>query len=328
MTKLKQILQSITSRFSERPNFNKIAIGVSGGCDSVALLFLMQHLCKMLHKHICIFHINHSIREESKNELSWMKYLAKKNDIEFYAKTLTSPTKEELKGVGVESWARKQRYIAFTEMNDKANADVIATAHTANDQAETVLMRLMRGTSMEGISGIRSSRVMKFENQSNLYWRPLIFIVRAELEEYLTLSKQNWIEDNSNTNLDFFRNRLRREVIPFLEQTMPGTTKHIVEFANEASEHQKWFAAHINNKLIACNQANILCITNQLHSFEAKELLRQWLVQEGFGEKITRKLIESIHSLLSKENGKKIIIDKKQIVKTIDGLKIITSEIS
>lgn len=322
MLELKKLRQSILSRFVEPFNFIKIAVAVSGGCDSVALLDLMKNYCKMKNKEICIFHINHNLRSESSSELQWVESLAKTHNIEFHYKVLSPPTEEILKVQGTEAWAREERYIAFSELNTIAKADVITTAHTANDQAETVLMRLMRGTSLEGFTGIKKTKVLNFTGKENFYWRPLLNVYRLELERYLALSNQDWVEDKSNSNLDFFRNKLRNEVIPYLEKIMPNTVQHLVSISSDVSEFQQWFSKHIAKKTIEAMKNGYLEINEELDIYELREMIKQWLIIEGFDNKITRKLLSELCRLLNGDNGKKIIINKREIVKVKNGLKI------
>jgi tRNA(Ile)-lysidine synthase len=180
-----RFLQRFESDFIKLGNLSRIAVAVSGGCDSVALLVLLKAFCEKKSIELAAFHVDHNLREDSQADANWVKALADKFKISFYQKKIAKPTESQLAERGVEDWARRVRYEAFSSMACEFGCKYIATGHTANDQTETYLIRLLRGTSIQGIKGIAPIKNLKIGENELFFWRPLLNSKRYELEEYL-----------------------------------------------------------------------------------------------------------------------------------------------
>ena len=187
----------------------KIVTGVSGGADSTALLLFLCSLKESYNLEIYAVHVHHGIRgEEADRDMRFVEDLCKKLNVECTVKhhDVVSISKE--KGISEEEAGREVRYKDFREELEKRNADFIAVAHNMNDQAETVIMRLCRGSGLTGMAGIRPVR-------GNII-RPLIDCFRSEIEEYLEFNNQEYINDSTNFKEDYTRNRIRLNVLPYL----------------------------------------------------------------------------------------------------------------
>lgn len=205
---------------------SSIVIGVSGGCDSVALLFLLSKLAKKLEiKKLYVAHLNHGLRgEESDEEESLVKKHAETLGINFFSKKLKGHSLYES---GLEKWAREERYSFFEEIRLKTGASHVATGHTLDDQAETVMMRILRGCGLNGLRGIAELR-------DGYIIRPLLKIRKSELREWLKENKIEYREDSSNADIHFMRNRVRHIVLPAIESCWSGAVRHLAQLANEA----------------------------------------------------------------------------------------------
>ena len=191
---------------------DRVIVGVSGGPDSVALihfLYLLQHeLALQLH----IAHFNHALRKGSVVDEKFVKKLAHQLNLPFTTKCWDSSSLTK-KG-SFEETARNKRLEFLISLAKKKKANVIALGHTKNDLAETVLMRILRGTGLKGLRGILPKR--EFQNVRVI--RPLLGIEKKELEQYLRKNRLSYRIDPSNRQLRFFRNKIRHRLLPYLEK--------------------------------------------------------------------------------------------------------------
>ncbi len=187
----------------------KVVTGVSGGADSTALLLFLCSLRESYNLEIYAVHVHHGIRgEEADRDMHFVEDLCKKMNVECTVKHHDVIGISKERGISEEEAGRMVRYKDFREELEKRSADFIAVAHNMNDQAETVIMRLCRGSGLTGMAGIRPVR-------GNII-RPLIDCFRSEIEEYLAFNNQEYINDSTNFKEDYTRNRIRLNVIPYL----------------------------------------------------------------------------------------------------------------
>lgn len=192
----------------------KIVIGVSGGADSIGLLHALLELEKY-DTELIVAHLNHGIRgKEAKRDSLFVKRAADSLGLKFEIGKVNVPRYKKESKLSLEEAARVLRYDFFEEIRKKYKADKIATAHTLDDQAETVLMRLMRGSGPRGLSGISPV-------SNGVIIRPLIETKRSEIENYLISRGVEWIEDSTNKLRTILRNRIRLDLLPELEGYNP-----------------------------------------------------------------------------------------------------------
>lgn len=193
---------------------DKVVVALSGGSDSVGLLQLLLTL-KSFNLKIIVAHFNHKLRgRESERDADFVKQLVKKIGVEFEYGEARAEDHLDKKGLSPEDAARRLRYKFLMGILKKNNAQKIATAHTLDDQAETVIMRIIRGSGSHGLSGIPPAN-------GNII-RPLIEIKKQEIRDYLKINKISWIEDTSNVSTKFLRNKIRLELFPVLNEINPG----------------------------------------------------------------------------------------------------------
>lgn len=199
-----------------------VFVAVSGGCDSVTLLHLLTKLRKPWKLKLGILHVNHQLRGKASNQdEAFVRKLAAKWKIPvFVARVDVKGTAWERK-ISLEEAAREARYQFFEKMGKAKRAQKIAVAHTQDDQAETVLMRVITGTGLQGIQAIRPKRKL-----NNMYIiRPLIEVPRRTIREFAKANSIRFREDRTNRSLQFLRNRIRLKLLPFLEQFNPQVKK-------------------------------------------------------------------------------------------------------
>ena len=217
-----------------------VTVGFSGGADSGALLFCLKRLHKQLGIEVRAVHINHRLRnQESDAEEEYVKKICNEQKIPlqiFYAKK----EDERIPQSGLEVWAREKRYAIFEKIFDDTHGK-IATAHTANDQAETVLFRLARGTSIKGAAAIPSIR--------GCYIRPLLWAEREDVEEYCRNVKYQYVTDSSNLTNQYARNKIRHTVLPVLKEVNSNAVHQIAEYCEEMSLVSEYVTLQADNLL-------------------------------------------------------------------------------
>ena len=205
---------------------DKIVVGVSGGPDSMCLLNILNSLSKQLEFSIYVAHINHMIREEAEEETRYVEDYCRKIDVPCFIKRIDVTQKSVDEKIGTEEAGRKARYDFFEEVANKVNANKIAIAHNANDNAETILMNIFRGTGSSGLKGIEPIR-------DNKFIRPLIECERYEIEKYCEENKLKPKIDQSNFENIYTRNKIRNILIPNIKQEY---NPNIIQSINKMSE--------------------------------------------------------------------------------------------
>ena len=214
----------------------RIAVALSGGLDSVVLLdTVFKAQAKNQSSQIFVFHIHHGLQKQADGWLIFCEKLAKKYKVHFDFRLLHLIG--EAQG-NIESRARAGRYEALTDLCTEYGIEDLLLAHHQNDQAETVLLQLLRGAGVAGVSGMPNSRVLKTKAGEITLWRPLLNQSRKELEAYATEHKLKWIEDPSNQDVKYRRNAVRKTIIPALEKIQPEAIANLARSAGLLGEAQ------------------------------------------------------------------------------------------
>ena len=226
---------------------DRVGAAVSGGADSVSLLRILLELRHELGIVLSVVHLNHQLRgEESDADEQFVRDLAVQHDLEFFCESGEVKALATKKKMSLETAARRLRYDFFARVLTEHNLNKIATAHTLDDQAETVLLKLTRGTGTRGLAGIFPRLGIPDESRQGAIVRPLLGVRRPDLEAYLKELSQDWREDSSNRDLRHTRNRIRHEILPRLEeQVNPGLRETLAEAAEIARAEEEYWAEQI-----------------------------------------------------------------------------------
>ncbi|HUX28393.1 MAG TPA: tRNA lysidine(34) synthetase TilS [Terracidiphilus sp.] len=226
----------------------RLAVGLSGGADSVALLRALAQRSRELGLVLHAAHLHHGLRgAEADADLAFARDLAARHSLPFHeARVDTAAAAQPDPATGkaaetIEEAARSLRYRWFRELMAAGEVEAVATAHTLDDQAETVLAKFLRGAWTEGLSGIHP--VIEFPEGRIL--RPLLATSRAQVEAFLRELGQDWREDSSNRHLTFTRNRIRHELLPLLEGWNPRLRAHLAQMAELARDEDAWWQAEL-----------------------------------------------------------------------------------
>ena len=216
---------------------DRVGVAVSGGADSVALLLLLLELREKLGIVLSVVHLNHKLRGKASDaDEGFVAKLAAKHQLEIHSASADVAKKAKKERANLEDAARRARYEYFRSLADSGKCTSIAVAHTADDQSETVLAHILRGTGLAGLGGIHPVAGSVF--------RPLLNIRRAELRAYLRRKKQNWREDASNRDVKRLRARIRKKLLPLLEkQFQPAVVEHLTTLAELAREDEALLGA-------------------------------------------------------------------------------------
>ncbi len=256
-----RLLSYIRKHDLMRPG-DRVGVAVSGGADSVALLRLLLEVREQLGIVLSVVHFNHRIRgSDADADEAFVRDLARNFDLEFHCDSADTPAYAAEHKLSLEAAGRKLRYGFFDRLTADRTVFRVATAHTRDDQAETVLMRFLRGAGTKGMAGIYpglsgwisgASADEKPAIPSGLrIIRPLLEFTRAELRTYLQNVGQSWREDASNLDVNFARNRLRHEIMPVLRQLNPNLDQVLSETAEIARDEESWWKAQTNNAINA-----------------------------------------------------------------------------
>ena len=222
----------------------RLAVGLSGGADSVALLRVLAERGSELGVVLHAAHLHHGLRgAEADADRDFCFELAQRLGLPFHESRVdTSAAAQPDLSTGksaetIEEAARRLRYGWFRELMASGVVDAVATAHTRDDQAETVLAKFLRGAWSRGLSGIHP--IIRFPEGPIL--RPLLAATRTDIEAWLGALGQSWREDSSNRHLTFTRNRIRHELLPLLEGWNPRLREHLSQMADLAREEETWW---------------------------------------------------------------------------------------
>ena len=300
MELFREILK-LNKKYNLIENSDTIVVGFSGGPDSVFLVEMLKKLQYFFNFKIYLVHINHLLRgEDADSDENFSFEYAKKNNLEIFIKRI--PVKEIAKEVGktLEEVGREERYKFFFEIYEKVGANKIATAHNKDDQIETFLFRLIRGTSLQGLEGI------KIKNNNII--RPISEIYKKDILEYLNKNEIQYKIDKTNFENEFTRNSIRLDLIPFIEERYNIKFKDkIFSLIEEIRENNQNNSLSLSNYTDSENRI-ILEKIKFLSDFDKKNLFSLFLNQKNI--EFNRNKIDEINSLIKSNGTKKIDLDK------------------
>ena len=239
---LEEKVLTTIEKYNMIQNDDKIVIGVSGGPDSMTLLNILNNIKEKWNIKLYVAHINHMMRKEADEETEYVKEFCAKIKVNFFAKRIKVEEEAKRLKIGTEEAGRNIRYAFFEEIAKKVGANKIATAHNSNDNAETVLMNLLRGTSVSGLKGIEKVRDGKFI-------RPIIECNRNEIEAYCRENNLDPKYDKTNYENVYTRNKIRNLLIPYLQKEFnPNIIEGLNRLSSLASEEEQFINKIVENE--------------------------------------------------------------------------------
>ncbi|QDT38081.1 tRNA lysidine(34) synthetase TilS [Stratiformator vulcanicus] len=223
------------ARFELSPR--QLLVAVSGGPDSIALLRALAEIAATSHGGApTAAHVDHRLRSESSEDAAWVADECRRLGIACHIRTADVPQAMASEAGSLEESARRLRYENLTALADELDLPTVATAHTRNDQVETILHHIVRGTGLEGLGGMPEMRPL---NEKIQLLRPMLDVSKAEVLRYLESCEQQFLVDSTNRDERFTRNRLRHQLIPLLtQQYNPAIEESLLRLGQTASEAQ------------------------------------------------------------------------------------------
>ena len=298
-------------------NDSKIVVATSGGPDSMCLLSLLCNLKKEKSLDIIVAHVNHKLRSESDKELLMVKQFCQNNNITFEYIELN-----EFKNIRfTEELARKKRYDFFNKLILKYNAKYLLTAHHGDDLVETILMRISRGSTLSGYAGIRELS----KNDNYIILRPLLYVTKEEILNYLNNNNISYAIDKSNSNLKYTRNRYRHKILSSLKEENRNIHLKYLKFSKELQKYEEFVNNYIDNKKIIVDNSVIINKLNCENEFIKRKTIELLIkkIQTNDILEVNDKNMKDLLSLLNKKN-KSINLNNNYIaINSYDVLKIV-----
>ncbi len=275
-------------------NGDNIVVALSGGADSVSLLYVLISLKEQYNLSISAVHLNHKLRgAESQRDMDFVKDLCNKLNVELFVKEVDINAMAKETKQSVELCGRLARYNLFQELSNKYNAKV-ATAHTASDNLETLIYNISRGTSINGLKGIVPKR--------NYIIRPLIDVTRQEIEVYCEENSFDYVTDSTNNCDDYTRNKIRHRVVPVLKELNPSVEISALDLSSDAGEIveflQKSASDAINNSIIENTNCYDCSVLKKYPKIIQKQAVISICKNAGV-ENLNRKHIEILTEILN-----------------------------
>jgi tRNA(Ile)-lysidine synthase len=296
----------------------KVLVACSGGADSVCLLHLLLELRESGLWEVCVGHFNHQLRPESGEDEAFVQELAMSHSLEYHAGSQDVMAYAKDACLNLEEAGRELRYAFLKETAARCGATKIATAHTLNDQTETFLMRLLRGSGLRGLAGIAPIR-------DDLIIRPMIQVERGEIVTYLSERNIEYRVDSSNLDRRYLRNRIRLDLLPRLQQDYESQIMLQIGRLTEIIRSEDEFLEHlVTNAEIATilekDKQPALCVKmlSQQPPALQRRLIRRYLERvRGNLRGISYENVETIRRL---KNGKEFPLDEGFVLRRYQGL--------
>ncbi len=234
------------------PSPNKVLLAVSGGSDSLGMMHLVADVAESLELNVAVAFVDHGLREGVDNELAIVRAQAESREIDVHhAEVPRRDIPSDSHRGSVQAWAREKRYKLLKEIAHGLSISYIATGHTRDDQAETVLLRIIRGTGLDGLAGIPNSRAL---DRDTTVIRPLLELTRAEIRTYLKERNLSWCDDPSNADNRYQRVRVRHEILPVMDSMHSGVADRIAALASEVGAVSEYLETDLqNSEKLFCN---------------------------------------------------------------------------
>ncbi|MBD5132507.1 MAG: tRNA lysidine(34) synthetase TilS [Clostridiales bacterium] len=307
---MNNVLQKTTAAL-ERYADKKLAIGVSGGRDSVCLLHAVINCGLLEKKQITVVHVNHCLRKEADRDENFVRRLCAEYAVDFRAFRVNVKQTAAKNGSTIEQAARNLRYAVFYELVSSGVADIVLTAHHALDNAETVLMHLFRGAGIDGLRGMANDAVKPLNTINSTYAhtlkniktiRPFIEVYPNELDEYVKENKLEYVVDSTNFVDDADRNFIRLNVIPLIEQRYSGAVRAVNAFAKDCAAACSALDGMLDRSLIVRDRGAVIVKNAALGGPLAARYIRHALAYFTTVD-ITREQIERTAALYGSRTG-------------------------
>lgn len=285
-----------------------VGVGVSGGSDSMALLNVLHAIQDELEFEVVAIHVNHLIREESGEDASFVMDFCKKHHIRAYKFKIDVPKIAKEKNQSLETAGRNARINVFNSLIEKAIIDKVATAHHSKDQAETILLHILRGSGLSGAKG------MSYQNDT--FIKPMLDTTKEEINKFLIDNEIPYVTDSTNEDSSYSRNYIRNEVLPVILKKWPNAIESLNSFAKTCKEDDDFINSQVYTDACIIEEKSVKIPTNYF-IFSGPIITRiifKSLAKIGVKQDIEKVHIDKIKELaLSGQNGNKISLPNQLV---------------
>lgn len=306
-----QRVRGSLSRWADPVAQPHILLGCSGGRDSVALAYVLAALVRTKTISATVVHIDHGMRAASREAAAGTERIADALDMPFRLVTLDPASVSEHEGVGPEEALRRERYRAFSRIARETQADAVAVAHHERDQAETVLLHLIRGAGLHGATGMREWSTIDVPwwpsqeyPRALTIWRPFLRESWDDIEEVVVESGLPVFVDETNEDRTYRRNAIRHDVLPLLDRITPGATVNIARFAELAGEDDDLLDSMASERLQLQPDGDLhrRAIVDQPKAIQ-RRVVQMWTGLRGFDGELTTNRIDAVCELAARNRS-------------------------
>jgi tRNA(Ile)-lysidine synthase len=325
--KLVQVLRQ-SLKESQQGTQPHVLVALSGGVDSVALLGAVKSLVDTGKVRASVVHVDHAVRADSATESAEVIAFAKSLGFEVFSTRLAEDAVRNYAGTGPEEALRRARYMVFYQFFEETGADLVALAHHQQDQAETVLMHILRGAGMRGAGGMRQYSMLEVPwwpvrqpdgamlipgaYRARLpIWRPFLQTSKAELQDFVERHHFPVWEDASNQDRVFRRNAIRHDVLPLLEEIYPGSTGTLARFGRILGEDDLVLDSWARQNLESAGVGSALVVARSIFRNQngpiQRRMLRLWILRQAGGLELSFDRVNAVAEAIQQLRGRKVI---------------------
>ena len=309
---MQELIKRIKQEGIIRPK-GRYLVALSGGCDSVALLFLLSALQKEWELTLYAAHINHGLRREAEKDEEFCRALCRRLNIPLAVFHEDIALTAQAEGMGTEEAGRLIRYKRLLEEAERCSCEAVVTAHQQEDQAETMLLHLLRGGGLPGLAGMRHKRQLSDKVE---LLRPLLSVSREELEAFLSQLGEEWREDKSNLDTSYRRNYIRHEILPRCEAAFPRAKEKIARTARYIQQAEDYMNAEAERFLSEQEEPGALDIIKLKNMPEALRfyIFRAFVKKNRILTDLAEAHYAGMEGLLGKKSGARFMLPGGEIL--------------
>lgn len=298
---------------------DNIVLGVSGGADSVCLLYLLSKYAEKVAFSLTVVHVNHMLRkDEAEVDAAFVQTICREMNIRCLVAKCDVRGLSKAAGMSIEEAGRSARYRTFEKVAESMQQSKIAVAHNYDDNVETILLNMIRGTDLKGFTGMKPFSYR--ENQ--IIIRPLLLFTKEEIKEFLEMRKIQYREDTTNKSIDFTRNKIRNKVMPILNEINPRAATHIYNLSkavNQVEGYTDWLAAEYFESAVTLSEGKATISLAKIE--EADQFIKNKVIYNaivsvaGQTKDISRTHIDKAVELIEKQTGRQVSLPYGMIAK-------------
>ncbi len=289
---------------------DNIVVGVSGGADSICLLYLLRKYSEKVMFSLTAVHVHHMLRkEEADADAAFVQTMCREMEVRCLVARCDVRGLSKASGMSLEEAGRVARYRSFAKVAETMQPSKVAVAHNFNDSVETILLNMIRGTDLKGFTGMKEIAVIN----DQVIIRPLLEFTKDEIKEFLEMRKIPYREDLSNSETEFTRNKIRNQIVPILNNINPRAQIHIANLAKaveKVEQYTELMAQDYFNKAVSFGEEKVAISLGKIEGadpfIKSKIVYNAIIAVTGQTKDISRVHVEQVVELIEKQTGKQV----------------------